>query len=67
MIFKRERKKLEEEIKEAKAQLEAIEARDEHVNELHRKLRVELTGNHMGERLREHFRDSRRRPGHGMV
>lgn len=67
MISRKERRKLQAEIKAAREQLERVEARDEQVNEIHRKLRVELEGNHMGERLREHFRESRRRPGHGMV
>lgn len=67
MSFKRERRKLEAEIQEAQEQLDRVEERDSRVDELHKTLRVELTGNHMGERLREHFRESRRRPGHDVV
>lgn len=62
---KEQHRKLEEEISEAAKQLTRAEKADVRINRLHNRLRVEVDQNHMGDRLKESFRQSRRRPNHG--
>lgn len=61
---KKERRKLRAEIEAAQDELTRVENREERVEELHKKLTAEMAGNHMGERLRIHFEQSRRRSRH---
>lgn len=64
---KEERRKLKSEISEAEAQLSRANKAEVRVNRLHELLTVEKDQNHMGDRLKESFRQSRRRPDHGTV
>jgi hypothetical protein len=64
---KKDRKKLETEIEQAQEMLMRVEEREPTVDKVHKLLTVEVAGNHMGDRLKEHFRQSRRRPGHGAL
>lgn len=63
---KKQRKSLKEEVDAAEEQYaRAVEA-DNRINMLHKDIKEALESNHMGERLREHFRQSRRRPNNGV-
>lgn len=59
---KKDREKIESEIYQAKEILMRVEERQPIVDRVHRALTVEMASNHMGDRLKEHFRQSRRRP-----
>lgn len=67
------RKKLEDEdqlkaeVEQAKEQLARAEKAQPHVEEVVSELRRHTKDNHLGERLREHFEQSNRRPGHGTL
>jgi len=62
---KEEHRKLEAEISEAAKQLRRAEKAEVRINNLHQRLKVEVDQNHMGDRLKASFRQSRRRPDHG--
>jgi len=62
---KAERRKLESEIETAQNQLHRANKQAVRVTRLHDILKAEVDQNHMGDRLKEHFQQSRRRPGHG--
>ena len=62
---KKDREKLETEIEQAREMLMKVEEREPKIDRVHKALSVEVSSNHMGDRLKEHFRQSRRRPNHG--
>lgn len=59
---KLERRRLKAEIQEAEEQLRRASKAEVRVNRLHSVLSAEKDANHMGDRLKESFRQSRRRP-----
>jgi hypothetical protein len=67
--FKREKKENEDlshELTAAREQLARAEAAKPQVDELVQELRTHLKENHMGDRLRLSFQESRRRPTNGV-
>lgn len=64
---KEERRKLRKEISEAEEQLRRASKAEVRINMLHNTLAAEKDANHMGDRLKDSFRQSRRRPGNGVA
>lgn len=64
---KAERRRLEQQVQVAREQLVRASKQEVRVKRLHDVLKVEVDQNHMGDRLKEHFRRSRRRPGNDLA